>query len=81
MVENKILLQSQPTYSSSINLGELFLYRLVFNRLKEMNKLEKWLWTNCELKDNGQTSNSLYFYYRNLDIQTIWQSRVLESYK
>lgn len=51
MVENKILLQSQPTYSSSINLGELFLYRLVFNRLKEMNKLEKWLWTNCELKD------------------------------
>ena len=81
MVENKILLQSQPTYSSSINLGELFLYRLVFNRLKEMNKLEKWLWTNCELKDNGQISNSLYFYYGNLEIQTILQSRVLESYK
>ena len=34
-----------------------------------MNKLEKWLWTNCELKDNGQTSNSLYFYYRNLEIR------------
>ena len=45
------------------------MYRLVFNRLKEMNKLEKWLWTNCELKDNGQTSNSLYFYYRNLEIR------------
>lgn len=43
MVENKILLQSQPTYSSSINLGELFLYRLVINRLKSkcMNKV-KW---------------------------------------
>ncbi len=34
-----------------------------------MNKLEKWLWSNCELKDNGQTSNSLYFYYRNLEIR------------
>ena len=34
-----------------------------------MNKLEKWLWTNCELKDNGQISNSLYFYYRNLEIR------------
>lgn len=34
-----------------------------------MNKLEKWLWTNCTLKDNGQTSNSLYFYYRNLEIR------------
>ena len=34
-----------------------------------MNKLEKWLWTNCELKDNGQTSNSLYFYYKNLEIR------------
>ena len=45
------------------------MYRLVFNRLKEMNKLEKWLWTNCELKDNGQISNSLYFYYRNLEIR------------
>lgn len=54
--------------NSSINLGELFLYRLIFNRLK-MNKLEKWLWSNCELKDNGQTSNSLYFYYRNLEIR------------
>lgn len=69
MVENKILLQSQPTYSSSINLGELFLYRLILNRLKEMNKLEKWLWVNCTLKDNGQNSNSLYFYYKNLEIR------------
>ena len=34
-----------------------------------MNKLEKWLWTNCALKDNGQTSNSLYFYYGNLEIR------------
>ena len=34
-----------------------------------MNKLEKWLWVNCTLKDNGQTSNSLYFYYRNLEIR------------
>ena len=34
-----------------------------------MNKLEKWLWTNCTLKDNGQTSNSLYFYYENLEIR------------
>ena len=34
-----------------------------------MNKLEKWLWINCELKDNGQTSNSLYFYYKNLEIR------------
>lgn len=34
-----------------------------------MNKLEKWLWTNCTLKNNGQTSNSLYFYYRNLEIR------------
>ena len=34
-----------------------------------MNKLEKWLWTNCTLKDNGQTSNSLYFYYGNLEIR------------
>lgn len=34
-----------------------------------MNKLEKWLWTNCTLKDNGQTSNSLYFYYKNLEIR------------
>lgn len=55
-------------YSSSINLGELFLYRLIFNRLK-MNKLEKWLWSNCELKDNGQTSNSLYFLFKNLEIR------------
>lgn len=30
-----------------------------------MNKLEKWLW----VKDNGQTSNSLYFYYKNLEIR------------
>lgn len=34
-----------------------------------MNKLEKWLWVNCTLKDNGQTSNSLYFYYKNLEIR------------
>lgn len=34
-----------------------------------MNKLEKWLWINCELKANGQTSNSLYFYYKNLEIR------------
>ena len=34
-----------------------------------MNKLEKWLWTKCTLKDNGQTSNSLYFYYGNLEIR------------
>ena len=34
-----------------------------------MNKLEKWLWTKCTLKDNGQTSNSLYFYYKNLEIR------------
>ena len=34
-----------------------------------MNKIEKWLWTNCALKDNGQTSNSLYFYYGNLEIR------------
>ena len=45
------------------------MYRLILNRLKEMNKLEKWLWTNCTLKDNGQTSNSLYFCYRNLEIR------------
>lgn len=32
-----------------------------------MNKLEKWLWVNCTLKDNGQTSNSLY--YKNLEIR------------
>lgn len=34
-----------------------------------MNKLEKWLWVNCTLKDNGQNSNSLYFYYKNLEIR------------
>ena len=34
-----------------------------------MNKLEKWLWVNCTLKGNGQTSNSLYFYYKNLEIR------------
>ena len=34
-----------------------------------MNKLEKWLWVNCTLKNNGQTSNSLYFYYKNLEIR------------
>ncbi len=34
-----------------------------------MNKLEKWLWVNCTLKDNGPTSNSLYFYYKNLEIR------------
>lgn len=34
-----------------------------------MNKLEKWLWTKCILKDNGQNSNSLYFYYKNLEIR------------
>ena len=34
-----------------------------------MNKLEKWLWTKCTLKDNGQTSTSLYFYYKNLEIR------------
>ena len=52
-------------HSSSINLGELFLYRLIFNRLKEMNKLEKW--SNCTLKDNGQTSNSLLWKFRDSD--------------
>ena len=45
------------------------MYRLILNRLKEMNKLEKWLWVNCTLKDNGQNSNSLYFYYKNLEIR------------
>lgn len=34
-----------------------------------MNKLEKWLWSNCELKDSGQTSNSLYFLFKNLEIR------------
>lgn len=34
-----------------------------------MNKLEKWLWSNCELKDNGQISNSLYFKYDILEIR------------
>lgn len=34
-----------------------------------MNKLEKWLWTNCRLKDNGQTSNSLYFKLGVLEIR------------
>lgn len=34
-----------------------------------MNKLEKWLWTNCQLKDNGQTSNSLYFKLGVLEIR------------
>lgn len=56
-------------YSSSINLGELFLYIIIFNRLKTMNRFEKWLWVNCTLKDNGQTSNSLYFYYKTLEIR------------
>lgn len=34
-----------------------------------MNKFEKWLWVNCTLKDNGQNSNSLYFYYKTLEIR------------
>ena len=34
-----------------------------------MNRFEKWLWVNCTLKDNGQTSNSLYFYYKTLEIR------------
>lgn len=34
-----------------------------------MNKLEKWLWSNCTLKDNGQTSNSLYFKYGVLEVR------------
>lgn len=34
-----------------------------------MTKLEKWLWSNCELKDNGQTTNSLYFKYHYLEIR------------
>ena len=36
-----------------------------------MNKLEKWLWVNCTLKDNGQTSNSLYFYYKKVYIEIL----------
>lgn len=56
-------------YSSSINLGELFLYIIIFNRLKTMNRFEKWLWVNCTLKDNGQNSNSLYFYFKTLEIR------------
>ena len=34
-----------------------------------MNRFEKWLWVNCTLKDNGQNSNSLYFYYKTLEIR------------
>ena len=31
--------------------------------------MKKWLWVNCTLKDNGQNSNSLYFYYKTLEIR------------
>lgn len=34
-----------------------------------MNRLEKWLWNNCELKANGQTTGSLYFKYGFLEIR------------
>ena len=34
-----------------------------------MNKLEKWLWTNCEIKDSAQATNSLYFIYGILEIR------------
>ena len=46
-----------------------------------MNKLEKWLWVNCTLKDNGQNSNSLYFYYKNLEKKYNYSDNTTGTFK